>query len=115
MSTENFSGKQGGIYVRYAGLYLHLATFLSSGTTLISSMSLSGNKLAQNGQLVIQLQNAPDPDFSATSATAANGSIVQPPSVQRMLGRVDSITVEQSGPVRGVIKVWKVKIIVDNA
>ncbi|PPQ78283.1 hypothetical protein CVT25_011742 [Psilocybe cyanescens] len=87
MSTGNFS-----------------ATFLSSGTTLISSLSLSGSKLAQNGQLVVQLQNAPDPDFSATSATAANGSVVQPPNIQRMLGRVDNITVEQSGPVRGVLK-----------
>lgn len=97
--------REGVLCIKYANLHLHPATFLSSGTTLISSLSLSGSKLAQNGQLVVQLQNAPDPDFSATSATAANGSVVQPPNIQRMLGRVDNITVEQSGPVRGVLKV----------
>ncbi|KAF8970077.1 hypothetical protein BDZ97DRAFT_1652716 [Flammula alnicola] len=89
MSTGNFS-----------------ATFAPSGsTTLISSLSLSGNNLAQNGQLVVQLQNAIDPELSATSSSAANGMVVQPPTIQRMLGRADSVTVEQSGPVRGVVKI----------
>jgi len=72
---------------------------------VISSMVLSSNKLAQNGQLVLRLQNAPDPDFSLASSTVVNGEVVQPPSVQTMLGRVDSIVAEQSGPVRGVVKV----------
>ncbi|KAH9477556.1 Putative protein YetA [Psilocybe cubensis] len=85
-----------------------------SGTTIVSSLSLSGNKLAQNGQLVLQLQNAPDPDFSASSTTAAIGSVVQPASIQKMLGRVDNLTVEQSGPVRGVIKVGNGPIVADS-
>ncbi|KAF8157140.1 hypothetical protein B0H34DRAFT_849173 [Crassisporium funariophilum] len=82
------------------------ATFLPPGnTTLLSSMSLSGNKLAQSVQLVLQLQNAPDQDLSAMTLSAANGAIVQPASIQRMLGRADTLTVEQSGPVRAVIKI----------
>ncbi|KAF4616545.1 hypothetical protein D9613_008386 [Agrocybe pediades] len=82
------------------------ATFAAAGgTTIVSSISLSGSKLAQNGQLVVRLQNAPDPDFSSALSDITNGEVVQPPIVQTMLGRVDSIVAEQSGPVRGVVKV----------
>ncbi|KAK7061860.1 secreted protein [Favolaschia claudopus] len=71
------------------------AKFNTSGTTLIDSLSLSGSAKAQNGSLVLLLQNAPDEPELAGSK----------PSVVTMNGNVESVTVEQSGPVRAVLKV----------
>lgn len=71
------------------------AKFNTSGTTLIDSLSLSGSPKAQNGVLVLHLQGAPDePELEGPR-----------PSVIAMNGNVESVTVEQSGPVRAVIKV----------
>ncbi|KAJ7682563.1 hypothetical protein DFH06DRAFT_1161543 [Mycena polygramma] len=71
------------------------AKFNTSGTTLIDSLSLSGAAKAQNGALVLLLQGGPDePELDGAK-----------PSVSTMKGNVESVTVEQSGPVRAVIKV----------
>ncbi|KAF8893062.1 hypothetical protein BD779DRAFT_1610011 [Infundibulicybe gibba] len=70
------------------------AKFNTSGTVLINSLSLSGKALAQNGALVVNVQNAPDPELDGPR-----------PTVVATAGRVDSVTVEQKGPVRAVIKV----------
>ncbi|KAJ7228433.1 hypothetical protein GGX14DRAFT_345881 [Mycena pura] len=70
------------------------ATFNTSGTTLIDSLSLSGSVKAQNGSLVLLLQGAPDePEIPGDK-----------PSVSSMAGNIESVTVEQNGPVRAVIK-----------
>ncbi|KAJ7648503.1 hypothetical protein B0H17DRAFT_1103120 [Mycena rosella] len=70
------------------------ATFNTSGTTLIDSLSLSGSAKAQNGVLVLHLQGGPDePELAGAR-----------PSVSAMNGNIESVTVEQSGPVRAVIK-----------
>ncbi|KAK7436031.1 hypothetical protein VKT23_019333 [Stygiomarasmius scandens] len=67
----------------------------TSGTTLISSLSLNGSAQAQNGVLVLHLQDAPDePELTGSK-----------PSVFEMQGRVDNVVVEQSGPVRAVLKI----------
>ncbi|TFK41764.1 hypothetical protein BDQ12DRAFT_678450 [Crucibulum laeve] len=76
------------------------ASFNTSGTTLISSISLSGKPLAQSGSLVLRIQSAPDPDL-ADSGTKS----IQLPSILTMAGRVDAAEVEQQGPVRAVIKI----------
>ncbi|KAF7352604.1 Secreted protein [Mycena venus] len=71
------------------------AKFNTSGTTLIDSLSLSGSAKAQNGTLVLLLQGGPDePELAGTK-----------PSVSTMQGNIESVTVEQSGPVRAVVKV----------
>ncbi|KAJ7178916.1 hypothetical protein C8R46DRAFT_1323130 [Mycena filopes] len=70
------------------------AKFNTSGTTLIDSLSLSGSTKAQNGVLVLLLQGAPDePELDGAK-----------PSVSTMNGNIESVTVEQNGPVRAVIK-----------
>ncbi|KAI0075597.1 hypothetical protein K474DRAFT_1708867 [Panus rudis PR-1116 ss-1] len=71
------------------------ATFNKSGNNLISSLNLEGKVKAQNGQLVVHVQNAPDePELDGAR-----------PSVTILTGNIDTVTVEQSGPVRAVIKV----------
>ncbi|KAF9256383.1 hypothetical protein L218DRAFT_217472 [Marasmius fiardii PR-910] len=70
------------------------AKFNSSGTTLVSSLSLQGKIHAQNGVLELLLQDGPD-----------QGEVPGPrPSVLSFQGKVESVTVEQKGPVRAVIK-----------
>ncbi|KAF5349243.1 hypothetical protein D9756_009419 [Leucocoprinus leucothites] len=77
------------------------AHFNAAGsTTLVSSISLNGRALAQNGSLVLHVQNAPDPDL-----TLVQNGTTQLPQVQTMVGKTDSVQVEQQGPVRAVIKV----------
>ncbi|EEB91333.1 hypothetical protein MPER_10322, partial [Moniliophthora perniciosa FA553] len=78
----------GGIVVRTGSFS---AKFNTSGTTLVESLSLGGRTLAQNGVLTLLLQAAPD-DFEVPGAR---------PSLSEMQGKVDSVTVEQKGPVTG--------------
>ncbi|KAF8985789.1 hypothetical protein BDQ17DRAFT_1415302 [Cyathus striatus] len=75
------------------------ATIPKSGTTLLTSLSTSSTKsLAQDITLLLLLQSGPDPDF----ASGAGGSV---PAVTKYEGNIESVTVEQSGSVRAVIKV----------
>lgn len=61
---------------------------------------LNGKILARDVSLVLHVQNAPDPDL-----TLAQNGTIQLPQVQRMVGKTDSVQVEQEGPVRAVVKV----------
>ncbi|CAL1711031.1 unnamed protein product [Somion occarium] len=71
------------------------ATFNKLGTTLISQLSLDGQVKAQDGQLVVHVQSSPDePELGGDK-----------PSVAITTGKIDSVSVEQSGPVRAVLKV----------
>ncbi|PBK94821.1 hypothetical protein ARMGADRAFT_67922 [Armillaria gallica] len=71
------------------------AVFNTSGDVLIQSLLLDGQIKAQNGSLVVHLQNSPDePEL-----------VGDKPSVYALNGTIDSVTVEQRGPVRAVIKV----------
>ncbi|KAK7056356.1 hypothetical protein VNI00_002910 [Paramarasmius palmivorus] len=67
------------------------AKFNTSGTTLVESLSLNGQALSQKGILTLLLQDAPD-DFEASGPR---------PTVSELQGKVDSVTVEQRGPVTG--------------
>ncbi|RDB17472.1 Uncharacterized protein YetA [Hypsizygus marmoreus] len=71
------------------------AKFNKSGDVLIDSLSFAGKVQVRSGTLVVLVQNAPDePELE-----------VPRPTVIGTTGRVDSVTVEQNGPVRAVIKV----------
>jgi hypothetical protein len=63
------------------------------GNTFIESMEIDGREVARRGQLVCILQSGPD------------GDPVETPSREEYVGHVDRISVEQSGPVRAVVKI----------
>ncbi|KAG6816481.1 hypothetical protein H0H87_005686 [Tephrocybe sp. NHM501043] len=71
------------------------AVFNKSGNVLIDSISLSGKAQVSKGTLVVNVQNAPDEAELLGSR----------PTVKGTTGKVEIVTVEQSGPVRAVIKV----------
>jgi hypothetical protein len=63
------------------------------GTDLIQSISVDGREVAKNGRLVGLVQQGPDPEEGAMPARLPFAS------------KIDKVTVEQSGPVRAVLKV----------
>ena len=63
------------------------------GDTFIESMQTDGREVARKGQLVCILQNGPD------------GDPVDAPPREEFVGHVRQITLEQSGPVRAVVKI----------
>jgi hypothetical protein len=63
------------------------------GGALIQSLSIDGREVARNGQLVCILQNGPD------------GDPAEAPPREEFLGHIDKVTLEQSGPVRAVVKI----------
>jgi len=63
------------------------------GATLIDSISVGGREVARNGRLVCILQNGPDGDPADT------------PPREEYATKVDTVTMEQSGPVRAVAKI----------
>ncbi len=65
-----------------------------SGSNLVNWISINGTAVAQNGQLVCILQNGPEgnPEDS-------------PPTREKFISSVKKVTLEQSGPVRAVVKI----------
>jgi hypothetical protein len=63
-----------------------------SGDDILLSMSVDGKEVARNGHLVCILQDGPD------------GNPEDSPRRQKYVGKVEKITLEQSGPVRAVVK-----------
>jgi hypothetical protein len=63
------------------------------GRDLVDSIIVDGREVARDGRLVCILQDGPDGDVEDT------------PSRERYGSRVDRVTVEQSGPVRAVVKI----------
>ena len=63
----------------------------TSGHIVIRSISRGARTTAQSGRLVLLLQNRPDDDSTATQTSWA--------------GLIDGVDIEQSGPVRAVVKV----------
>lgn len=62
---------------------------------MVSSLQIDGQTKAQDGQLVLHLQDGPDEE-----------ELVGPrPTVTSLNGNIESVSVEQNGPVRAVIKV----------
>ncbi len=64
-----------------------------TGRNLIDSLSINGTELARDGQLVSILQKGPSTD-----------NLDAPPR-EEFLSHVNTVTVEQSGPVRAVVKI----------
>ncbi len=65
----------------------------TQGANLIESISADGVEVARDGRLRCLLQNGPE---SETGASPQRGEFVS---------RIDKVTVEQTGPVRAVIKI----------
>lgn len=63
------------------------------GIDLIQSISVDGREVAKNGRLVGLVQQGPDPEEGAMPARLPFAS------------KIEKVTVEQSGPVRAVLKV----------
>lgn len=63
------------------------------GTDLVESITVDGREVAKNGRLVGLVQGGPDPEEGAMPARAPFAS------------DIEKVTVEQSGPVRAVVKV----------
>jgi hypothetical protein len=66
--------------------------FPRQGETLISSLSVNGRPIATAGKLICLLQTGPSDELSGDSAR------------EPFLGSVRTVTVEQSGPVRAVVR-----------
>ena len=63
------------------------------GTHLIDALVVDGREVARDGRLVALLQDGPDDDLAAS------------PSRELYDTRIDQVTLEQSGPVRAVVKI----------
>ncbi|WP_295655560.1 hypothetical protein [uncultured Mucilaginibacter sp.] len=70
-----------------------LCDIAKTGNVLIPSISIDGKTIAASGQLECILQNKPDADIDA-SATK-----------QKLISKISSVTVEQSGPIRAVVRI----------
>jgi hypothetical protein len=64
-----------------------------SGRNLVASLSIGGTEVASDGQLVCILQNGPVTEN------------IDAPSREKFLSQIRQVTVEQSGPVRAVLKI----------
>ncbi len=63
------------------------------GSQLIDSIEMNGHEIARNGRLICILQDTPD------------GNADESPSRERYGTKVNTVTIEQSGPVRAVVKI----------
>lgn len=66
------------------------AVIARSGDTLIRSIARDGKEIARAGRLVCQLENRRDPAATRT---------------EHFSGKISQVTVEQTGPVRAVVKI----------
>jgi YetA-like protein len=69
------------------------ARLRTSGANLIESISIAGREVARAGQLVCLVQSGPDVETGAL------------PAREKFLSNVHTVVVEQSGPVRAVVKI----------
>ena len=63
------------------------------GSNLVDAITVDGREVARDGRLVCVLQDGPDGDATDT------------PTRELFRTRVDKVTLEQSGPVRAVVKI----------
>jgi hypothetical protein len=97
-SVPSASAPENGVRVRESDTTVEIDTGVTRtsirkwGGPLIDSIVVDGRVVARDGRLICVLQNGPD------------GAVWDTPSRERFLGTVDTVTVEQSGPVRAVVK-----------
>ncbi|MDI1336523.1 MAG: Tat pathway signal sequence domain protein [Lacunisphaera sp.] len=65
---------------------------LKGGASLIESLAVDGREVARAGQLVCLVQDGPD------------GEATDTPRREKFTGKLNSVTIEQSGPVRAVLR-----------
>lgn len=70
-----------------------LCRIAKSGDALIESLTIQGREVATKGRLVCVLQDGPEQEVDASPAREKFGS------------KVEKVTLEQSGPVRAVVKI----------
>jgi len=98
-ASANGAAKAVALSVQNGSGYIDVATGAAQvrvgtrGTDLIQSIRVDGREVAKSGRLVGLLQQGPDPEEGVMPARAPFASTI------------DKVTVEQSGPVRAVIKV----------
>ena len=63
------------------------------GNKIISSLKIDNRAISSGGELVCILQNGPVKEFGAQ------------PEKEKFIGKIEKVTVEQSGPVRSVVKI----------
>jgi hypothetical protein len=99
ISAASSPAPAAGLSVQSGSGFIDIATGVSKvrvgtrGADLIQSITVDGREVAKNGRLVGLVQQGPDPEEGAMPARAGFAS------------KIDKVTVEQSGPVRAVIKV----------
>ncbi len=99
LSRGGASGAQGTLSIANDGKSVVVDTgalkcmIPMSGSDIIGSMSLGGKDIGGAGQLVCILQNGPESDPEDS------------PKRERYLSEIKHVTVEQQGPVRGVVKI----------
>jgi hypothetical protein len=100
MAAQGGAAAQGGDAVKVTdGDTIVIATgrlvcrIPKSGSALVASMSVDGREVARNGQLECILQNGPEGDALAL------------PPREVFAGETKKVTVEQTGPVRAVVKI----------
>ncbi|HVS52124.1 MAG TPA: Tat pathway signal sequence domain protein [Opitutaceae bacterium] len=70
-----------------------VAKIPTSGPNLIASLAIGGKEIARDGRLVGVLQNGPDNEPDAA------------PAREKFVSQVEKVTVEQSGPIRAVVRI----------
>jgi len=63
------------------------------GSRIINSLKIDNQEVSSGGELVCILQNGPDMELGSQ------------PGREKLSGRIEKVTVEQSGPVRSVVKI----------
>jgi hypothetical protein len=80
---------EGAVDIDTGWLQCHIS---KQGAMLVDSMSVEGRPIACNGRLVCVLQNGPQVDSNSI------------PPLESFTSAIKKVTVEQSGPVRAVVK-----------
>ena len=70
-----------------------LCQIATTGEALIKSLVVDGREVARDGRLVCVLQNGPEIEVDSS------------PKRERFASKIEKVTVEQSGPIRAVVKV----------
>jgi hypothetical protein len=98
-AAQNASAPSAAVSIQNGAGFIDVRTGASTvrvgtrGTDLIQSISVDGREVARNGRLVGLVQQGPDPEEGAMPARLPFAS------------KIEKVTVEQSGPVRAVLKV----------
>jgi hypothetical protein len=89
-SAVKVSDAANGIDIDTGSIKAHIA---KSGANLFDTLSIDGKEVAKNARLECIVQSEPDAD------------VLKPPARELYTSNISKVTVEQSGPVRAVVKI----------